>query len=251
MLIDWFTVVSQAINFLLLVWLMKRFLYKPILNAIDAREKLIAFQVKTAQENNSKAKEENEIFKKKNQDFDERRSVLMGEVVEAAELERKGLLEGARKEADDLKTENTKSFGDYRKALIEDLNRRARNEVFAIARKILGDLAESSLEGEITETFIRKMNELSSEERKVLTESFKQSFEVILIKTTFELSSTSKKSLSGSIKSAFNVTNSVEFQTSPELISGIELTCGGQRVSWSISGYLSSLERSVAEAFPA
>ena len=42
MLIDWFTIAAQALNFLILVWLMRRFLYKPILNAIDAREKLIA-----------------------------------------------------------------------------------------------------------------------------------------------------------------------------------------------------------------
>jgi F-type H+-transporting ATPase subunit b len=39
MLIDWFTVAAQAINFLILVWLLKRFLYKPVLNAVDAREK--------------------------------------------------------------------------------------------------------------------------------------------------------------------------------------------------------------------
>ena len=39
MLIDWFTVGAQALNFLILVWLLRRFLYKPILNAIDAREK--------------------------------------------------------------------------------------------------------------------------------------------------------------------------------------------------------------------
>ena len=42
MLINWFTVVAQAINFLILVWLLKRFLYKPILHAIDEREKGIA-----------------------------------------------------------------------------------------------------------------------------------------------------------------------------------------------------------------
>ena len=42
MLIDWFTVAAQALNFLILVWLMKRFLYKPILHAIDAREERIA-----------------------------------------------------------------------------------------------------------------------------------------------------------------------------------------------------------------
>jgi hypothetical protein len=42
MLIDWFTVGAQIVNFLILVWLLKHFLYKPILNAIDAREKRIA-----------------------------------------------------------------------------------------------------------------------------------------------------------------------------------------------------------------
>ena len=42
MLIDWFTVGAQGINFVILVWLLKHFLYKPILGAIDAREKHIA-----------------------------------------------------------------------------------------------------------------------------------------------------------------------------------------------------------------
>ena len=42
MLIDWFTVGAQVVNFLILVWLLKRFLYRPILDAIDAREKRIA-----------------------------------------------------------------------------------------------------------------------------------------------------------------------------------------------------------------
>ena len=49
MLIDWFTVGAQALNFLILVWLMKRFLYKPILRAIDEREKRIASELADAE----------------------------------------------------------------------------------------------------------------------------------------------------------------------------------------------------------
>ena len=45
MLIDWFTVGAQAVNFLILVWLLKRFLYEPVLAAIDAREKKIAAEL--------------------------------------------------------------------------------------------------------------------------------------------------------------------------------------------------------------
>jgi F-type H+-transporting ATPase subunit b len=48
MLIDWFTVAAQALNFFVLVWLMKRFLYKPILNAIAEREKKIASELANA-----------------------------------------------------------------------------------------------------------------------------------------------------------------------------------------------------------
>jgi F-type H+-transporting ATPase subunit b len=48
MLIDWFTVGAQVLNFLILVWLMKRFLYQPILDAIDAREQRIAAELANA-----------------------------------------------------------------------------------------------------------------------------------------------------------------------------------------------------------
>ena len=44
MLIDWFTVGAQALNFIILVWLLKRYLYKPILNAVT-REKRIAAEL--------------------------------------------------------------------------------------------------------------------------------------------------------------------------------------------------------------
>ncbi len=56
MLIDWFTVVAQAINFLILVWLLKRFLFKPILHAIDEREKGIANQLAQAEAMKAEAK---------------------------------------------------------------------------------------------------------------------------------------------------------------------------------------------------
>ena len=56
MLIDWFTVGAQALNFIILVWLLKRFLYKPILNAVDAREKRIAAELADADAKRRKRK---------------------------------------------------------------------------------------------------------------------------------------------------------------------------------------------------
>ena len=66
MLIDWFTVVAQILNFLVLVWLLKRFLYKPVLDAIDAREKGIATKLADAEAKEAEALKEHQEFDDKN-----------------------------------------------------------------------------------------------------------------------------------------------------------------------------------------
>ena len=63
MLIDWFTVGAQALNFLILVWLLKRFLYKPILDAIDAREERIDAELAAAALKEAEAKKKRDEFR--------------------------------------------------------------------------------------------------------------------------------------------------------------------------------------------
>ncbi|MEO6949003.1 MAG: hypothetical protein ABI123_05190, partial [Ginsengibacter sp.] len=81
MKIDWFTVIAQVINFLILVWLLKKFLYKPILNAINEREKKIRDQLKDADDKKAAAQKEKDDFKKKNEDFDQQQKALMDKAV--------------------------------------------------------------------------------------------------------------------------------------------------------------------------
>ena len=68
--INWFTVIAQVINFLILVWLLKRFLYKPVLNAIAEREKKIAAQLSDAEVKKAEAQKERDAFHQKNEAFD-------------------------------------------------------------------------------------------------------------------------------------------------------------------------------------
>ena len=77
MLIDWFTVGAQALNFLILVWLLKRFLYKPMLHAIDAREKRIAAELADAAAKKAEAQKERDEFQRKNEEFDQQRAALL------------------------------------------------------------------------------------------------------------------------------------------------------------------------------
>ena len=105
MLIDWFTVAAQALNFLILVWLMKRFLYKPILNAIDEREKRIAAELANADAKKAEAQKEHDEFQHKNTEFDQQRAALLSKATGEAQAERQRLLDEARKAADALSVE--------------------------------------------------------------------------------------------------------------------------------------------------
>ena len=84
MLIDWFTIGAQVLNFLILVWVMKRFLYKPILVAIDKREARIAAELADADAKKAEAQQESETFKRKNDEFDRQRDALLSQATEEA-----------------------------------------------------------------------------------------------------------------------------------------------------------------------
>jgi F-type H+-transporting ATPase subunit b len=146
MLIDWFTVAAQAFNFLILVWLLKRFLYKPVLAAIDEREKRIATQLQDAEKKRAEALKEQTDFLHKNEEFERQRSGLLLEAANAAKTERERLLATARRDSEELRSKLQKSIYDE----LDDLNRKigtlALQEVFSIARKTLADLADVSLE---------------------------------------------------------------------------------------------------------
>lgn len=100
MLIDWFTIVAQIFNFLILLWLLKRFLYKPILNAMDEREQKITYRLREAQRAEQEAEQEAQEFREKAAELDSQRDRLILEARNEAEALRKELLHQARQEVD-------------------------------------------------------------------------------------------------------------------------------------------------------
>src|ERR1700712_4715479 len=100
MLIDWFTVGAQVLNFVILVWLLKRFLYQPVLDAIDAREARIATQIAETTASQATALQEQADFKRRNDDFDAHRQALLKQATADADAERQRLIDNARQAAD-------------------------------------------------------------------------------------------------------------------------------------------------------
>jgi F-type H+-transporting ATPase subunit b len=245
MLADWFTIVAQALNFLVLVWLMKRFLYKPILDAIDEREKRIANELANADAKKAEAQKEHDEFQHKNTEFDQQRAALMSQATEAAQTERQRLLDEAREAAVALSAKRQEALTNEEQKLHQAICRRTQQEVFAIVRKALTDLATTSLEERIGEVFTRRLRELNGRAKAGLAEALKTAPDPAVVNSTFDLPAGQRAAIQNALNETFSAEVRVRFATSPDLIGGIELTTNGQKVGWTIADYVASMEKSV------
>ena len=245
--INWFTVAAQAINFLILVWLMKRFLYKPILNAIDEREKGIATQLAQAEAKKAEAQKERDDFQHKNEVFDQERAALLKKATDEAKAERQRLLDEARKDADALRAKRQEALRNEQQNLSQEIIRWTQKEVFAITRKTLTDLAATSLEERMGEVFVQRLRTLNGPAKEQLAASLKTSKLPASVHSAFDLPPEQHAAIQKALNETFSADIHLQFETVPELVSGIELSTNGQKVAWSIADYLATLEKSAGE----
>jgi len=247
MLIDWFTVGAQAVNFLVLVWLLKRFLYQPILHAIDERERRIAAELADADAKRAAAQHERETFQHKNEAFDQQRAALFTHAMDEAKAERQRLLEEARQAADALRAQRQDALRQEADRLNQALRRRTVQEVFAIARKTLADLAGASLEERLVAVLLERLRTMDDAAHAVFAQALQTATDPACVRSAFDLPAAQHTAIQEAIDTAFAPAVPVRFETAPDLVSGIVLTANGQQIVWDIADYLRSLERGVGE----
>lgn len=241
-MIDWFTIGAQVLNFVILIWLMKRFLYQPILRAIDEREERIARELSVADATRNEAQKERDEFQQKNAEFDDQRAALLSKATDEAKDEREQLLAEARQAADSLSATREESLKREHRDLTDEITRRTQDEVFAIARKALTDLADASLEERMSHVFTRRLRELGDESKANLAGALKAAKEPAIVRSAFDLPAEASAAIQKALNESFSADIPLRFEITPELIAGIELSANGQKVAWNIADYLATLE---------
>ncbi len=247
MLIDWFTVGAQALNFFILVWLMKRFLYGPVLAAIDAREARIARQLGDADAKQKMAEAQRDDFQHKNERFDQQRAGLLTQAEAQADAARALLMDEARHAVDRSTTKRQEALDSEARGLDRAVGQLAREEIFEIARKALRDLACTDLESCMVSAFNRRLAAMDEASRSALGLAFESASQPPTVRSAFELTSALQVAIASTVKTVFGAGSLLRFETAPRLISGIELVAGGQKLSWNVADHLATLERRVAD----
>ncbi|NJC26959.1 F0F1 ATP synthase subunit delta [Neolewinella antarctica] len=243
--INWFTVVAQVINFIILVWLLKRFLYKPILKAIEDRENKIVAQLEDAEAKKVEAKAEREEFQQKNTSFDEQKKELLANATSDAADHRQELFDNARTEAAQLSKKLATAAEEQRHSEQKTHRQKIQQEVYGIARKALFDLATVSLEEQLTQSFIKRLNALTKAEVKQLKTAFTGSSRPLVVRSAVALSEAQRQALKQSLDELLAIETSLSFEVVPALIGGMELSTQDYKIAWNISAYLRGFEKVV------
>lgn len=241
--IDGFTVVAQLLNFFVLVWLLKKFLYRPVLDAVDARDREITRKLADADIKETAALQERAQFEQKNAEFDRQRAAAWAVVSQEVKTERGLRLEQVRNEYETQRRGMVQKLTEDQQHMAHTLKTEIQREVFFIARKVLADLSSVSLEQQMADCFIGRLTKLDVLERNNLKEALSGDGQAITVKTALEWPISQKAGLETAIATIAGTKVPVQYQVVSSLISGIELTAQDYLLSWNVADYLDVFEK--------
>jgi F-type H+-transporting ATPase subunit b len=245
-LIDWFTVAAQIVNFLVLVALLKYFLYGRITRAMDEREARIASRLEEAEQEKQKADEKAEEYERRNRELEEQREKLLSDAKQEAESVRKELTEEARRDVEKARSRWEDSLEKEKSAFLSELRERMGKELIGAAQKTLGDLADSRLQKEVVRAFSTRVRQLDADRREELAAVIRDGGGRVLIRSATEPDENDREALEKLIHEELSEDIRVDFEQNPDLVCGISLNVRGHKVSWNVQSYLQDLEQSIA-----
>jgi len=247
-LIDWFTVAAQALNFIVLVWLLRRFLYGPITRAMEERQRGIDEQIAAADRLRAEAAAQGERLRAETERFEAEREERSHALREELDDSRRTAMAAARAEADELRERWRAAVLRERDGFLQELRQQAGGQIIAVSRSALRELADEQLEARIIDRFLGRLHELGDEQRRTLEEAANGEDGPLEVRTAFEVPAALEDRIARSVREHLEPGHGVAFTVDPTLLCGIELRVGGYALSWSLDDHLDELEAVLAEA---
>ena len=231
MSIDWITVLAQLANFLVLVWLLKRFLYRPILDGIDAREAEITKSMAAAGEAQKKAQAAQADFQQQKKQLLSDQDAMIQKALLDTEDQRDRLLAEARARLEQEQQDWHKHLERERERFTARLQRAGQETLLELTRKALRDLADETLEQAIVRHVSKRLEPLADELKKAAAGSTQA------IATTREpLPEESQSQLETDLDKLLPAM-ALSFETDADQAPGLILRIGGAQVAWTVDSY--------------
>jgi F-type H+-transporting ATPase subunit b len=252
MLIDWFTVIAQIINFLILLFLLHRFLYKPILKTIDKRQDQMEARWQAAEDEKGKAQQAAAEHHRAQRDLEERREQILAEARSQAETIRHRELQQVREEVAQKRREWHSALENEQESILADLRGQFGEQIVAIVRRILQDIAGADLERQAVQTFQQQLQDLDEETRQHIANALAEHEQPVTVQSGHALPDDQREALRQSLRDAQLLNGqSLNFEVAPDLLFGIRLQTPDYDLAWDADDYLRDLANAMQQNAPA
>jgi F-type H+-transporting ATPase subunit b len=249
MQIDWLTVAAQVVNFLVLVYLLKRFLYAPVIAAMTRRQQRVMQELADAAARERDADVKAQAFQQKTDAFERSKAEMLDAAARDVEVRRKALLDEARREVDATRATWRQAVVREQREFLGALRGHAAVALVGTARRLLSELADAELERQVVRVFVRQLAGLDAAGCAALRSSAPDG---VTLTSAFELDAEGRAAIEAALeRHVFDgALPALSYTHAEQLICGIELHTAGYKLGWSLDARLQSFEDDVVAALP-
>lgn len=248
--IDWFTFIAQILNFLLLIYLLKRFLYKPLMDVMEEREKVIRERMEEADQKFARSLAKEQEFKDKLNDLERRAYQLSKEAEQEAERHKKELMHRYREEAEMREKQWIHALEERQEVFLSELYKRTNTALIGLLDQLIQELSGNELDRMIVSKVIESIEGLNSNGKsRALHAALDGGEGVIEVLSTFALNDKEKDITSAALKEALSAGINIRFRVTSKLGYGMEVRSNGWKIGWSTSSYLDLLREKTTGIF--
>jgi F-type H+-transporting ATPase subunit b len=235
--LTWSTFLIEIVNFVVLVWLLTRFLYQPVQRVISSRQKMIADQVDRAREMQSRCEALTKQYENRLSEWQtERASLKAGFERELGE--ERSRREGALRASLQSERERAEASRNAREQETEQaMKRRAAQDAAAFCARLLSRIASPQLETALVDAAIADLNGLSEAERAHLRASLNGATEAV-VATRYPLDETRRTKILEGLARSLDSTVGARFAQSDDLVAGLRIDLGTLRLEGNLAGEL-------------
>jgi F-type H+-transporting ATPase subunit b len=227
---------------LILVALLKRFLYRPIAEAMEARSQRIERQLAIAAAKEQDAETEKELYEQKQRELQANKQKWLETTQQEVAAQKTQLTQQAKAEVSQMRSQWLANWESDRQKLLRQIQNGLSQQITLATRKALSDLANADLETQIIETFIGRLRKSDRSQLATNLDTSVSNDLSILINSSFTISDEQKTALINAIREKITQDAEIQFAIEEVLICGIELRYGGYKISWNVNSYLTELK---------
>jgi F-type H+-transporting ATPase subunit b len=245
MRLDWTTLALQLVNFAILVWLLRRFLYRPVLRVLDARRQAAEKRYAEAQRTAEQAKQQLAQLATERAAVATERVAAMGAAREQARQFAESRRAEAERDAKALLDEARERLGREREELLAEARRTALDLAAGMTRRVLAQIPEAVLTESWLARIDQQLRSLAAAERAELVGELAIGVPLQVV-SALPLAAQAEERWRARLRDSLGADVAISFETRAALIGGAELRFPHATLGYSVEGAVHALQEEAA-----